>query len=81
MLNDLDFEHKIKNMGDRELLEFSARQVWETCQRCERHEKRIKTLEMRPRYEARLTGATTGGGLALIVIAVEYLLRRMGWLE
>jgi hypothetical protein len=54
MLNDLDFNQKIKAMKDRELLEFMAVQVWETCQRCAEHDARIKALEVSESYAKKL---------------------------
>ncbi len=43
--NELDFETHIKEMDDRALMEFTAREVYETCQLTQNHEQRIGVLE------------------------------------
>ena len=45
LLNELDFDKKIKTKPDRELLEFIAEQVYDICKRCDVEDKRITYLE------------------------------------
>lgn len=59
MLNNMEFDQYIKGTPDRELLEFVARQIWETNQRCPLHEDRIKVVENR---DTRMFGVSGGIG-------------------
>ena len=69
ILNDLEFEKQIKEMSDRELMEFSARLGYTNC-------IRIQSLENRSK---KAMGATAGiAGILGVAIAsvIDYFLRR-----
>jgi hypothetical protein len=88
MIDDLDFTHKIRSMPDRELLEFTALQVYDVNQRCPKHdariaaledsgagkdhEKRISKLESQPKTVGALSGGITGGLVGIIFALIEY---------
>ena len=75
-LNDLELEQAIKQMDDRQLLEFTARETYTVSNLAANHEKRIKCLENRRKKEI---GATGGIGAILgvaIASAIDFLLRR-----
>jgi len=76
MLNDLEFESKIKTMADRELLEFTARQVFSVSQLCPTHHKRIKSLENRDKKNFAITGGVGAIIGTVLASALDYLLRR-----
>ena len=73
--NELDFENRITNMADRQLLEFVARQNYETCIRCEKHNSRITTLENQSKKISGIAGGITGLIAAIIVGVVNYFIR------
>ena len=75
VINDLDFEKRISGMGDRDLLEFVARQDYETCFRCEKHDKRITSLENQSRKISGIAGGTAGLITAIIVGIINYFVR------
>jgi len=75
ILNELDFETHIERMGDRDLLEFVARQNYETSIRCEKHDNRITTLENQQRRMAGLTGGIAGMVSSIIVGIINYFIR------
>ena len=60
VLNDLEFEKRISGMGDRDLLEFVARQSYETCFYVERNSNRIATLENHNRKISGIFGGIAG---------------------
>lgn len=69
ILNDLEFEDHIKNMSDRELMEFSARLGYSNT-------IRITSLESRGK---RTMGAMGGVGAligAFVMGALDYILRK-----
>ena len=73
---NLDFEEHIHTMDDRSLLEFVARQQYETSKLCPIHAREIKALQSRTKKEL---GATGGIGAILgvaMATALDYLLRR-----
>ena len=75
ILNEMEFRQRIKAMPDRELLEFAAGEMWETCQRVDIDSKRIKTLEDRDTKTFGISGGiggAIGGGIAALV---SYLTR------
>ena len=75
-LNDLELEQAIKQMDDRQLLEFTARQTYDVSNLSANHEKRIYRLESRTKKEI---GASGGIGAVLgiaIASAIDFFLRR-----
>ena len=73
VVNELDFLEHIKELPDRELLEFVARQNFETAIRCPVHDRRITSLEKGSRKTSGITGGATGGIIAAIVAIISYL--------
>ena len=72
MLNELDFEKKISTLPDRALLEFLARQNYETTQRCCNHSKRITTLESGAKKQSGIAGGIAGTITSIIVGIIAY---------
>ena len=72
VINELDFEKRMSGMGDRTLLEFVARQNYETCLRCEKHDTRITALENSNKKISGITGGITGTITAIIVSVIGY---------
>ena len=75
VIHELDFEKRITVMGDRDLLEFVARQNYETCIRCEKHNSRITSLENQSKKISGITGGITGLAAAVIVAIINYFVR------
>ena len=73
--NELDFEQHISGMKDRDLLEFVARQNYETCLRCEKHNKRITSLETQSKKISGIAGGIAGIIAAIIVAIINYFVR------
>jgi len=68
-LNDMELERYIQELPTRELLEFTARQAYDTSALCEDNKKRIVAIE---RGNHRITGIFggigTGVGAAIVTI-------------
>lgn len=77
ILNDMDFEEKIHQMNDRELLEFTARQMYDVCLLAADNKKRINSLEKMDRKAFSLT-STIGAffGAAVAILSEFFLWRR-----
>ncbi len=69
ILNELDFEKRISGMPDRQLLEFVARQTFDTCQR-------VLILEISHRKTAGLIGGATGAITAIVIGIINYFIKR-----
>jgi len=70
MLNDLEYEEKIRRMNDRELLEFTARQIYDIYTLTEDNRKRIEALERIDKKAFSIVsglGAFVGAAIAVIV--------------
>ncbi len=76
LVNELDFEKQIKEMDDRGLLEFTARQVYETCEITKKHSGRIKTLEDGSKKISTISGSISGGLTAAMIAVADYIMRR-----
>ena len=74
--SELEFEKRLSGMKDRDLLEFVARQNWETCLRCERHDKRITSLENDSKRISGIAGGISGTITAAIVGVISYFTNR-----
>ncbi len=72
MLNELEFEKRIKELQDRPLLEFIARQTWETASKCNQYDKDIDDLKNGNRKASRLNGGVTGAIAGIIVGVITY---------
>lgn len=75
MLNEMEFERQLKKMPDRDLQEFTARQIFAICKRCERHEKRLNNLESIDRQMI-LKGSGVGAGMFGLVYGIIELVKR-----
>lgn len=72
-ISDLEFESRIKDMNDRQLQEFTARQVYDITTVVAKHDKRITAVE-RKSNKIVGTAAAIGTGIGAAVIAlVSYL--------
>lgn len=78
MLDDLEFEQKLSDMPDRELMEFIARRTFAMTRTCEAHGKRLAALELQRGPGARVIagiGAAVGGAMAGLVYGLVTLFR------
>ena len=76
IINELDFEKGISTMADRQLLEFVARQNYETCIRCAKHDQRITSLESDKRKISGITGGIAGTITAAIIGTINYFVNK-----
>ena len=74
--SELEFEQSIARMPDRALLEFVARQNYETCIRCDKHNVRITALENQSKKISGITGGITGTITAIIIGVIGYFTNR-----
>jgi len=77
ILNDLEFERTIKQMGDRELMEYTARLSYSTTIRCSNLENRINGRML----TKKTTGFLAGAGALIGGIGVgiaDYFMKRGG---
>jgi hypothetical protein len=74
--NELEFLSHIQSIPDRQLLEFVARQNYETCIRCEQHNERLISLENGNRNVSGITGGITGTISAIIISIISYFSNR-----
>jgi ribosomal protein L6P/L9E len=70
--NELEFEKQIASLQDRALLEFVARQNYETCIRCEKHNVRITALENQSKKTSGIAGGIAGTITAIIIGVISY---------
>ena len=75
VINELDFERRISSMGDRDLLEFVARQNYETSIRCEKHNSRITALENQSKKISGIFGGIAGLIAAIVIGIINYFVR------
>lgn len=73
MLNEMDFEKRLKEMPDRDLQEFTARQIFSICKRCEVHGKRITALESLDRRMLIAGGAVGSGTFGVLYGVVQVI--------
>lgn len=78
MLDDLSFDCKIKEMPDRDLLEFVATRVHEISLVCPTHSDRLERLENNNRKIAGNAGALGGGIATGIGALLIFILKRLG---
>jgi hypothetical protein len=73
--SELEFERSIARMPDRTLLEFVARQNYETCIRCDKHNVRITALENQSKKISGITGGIAGLVSAVVIGIINYFVR------
>jgi len=74
-LNEMEFERALKQMSDRDLLEFTARQTYSVCLLAQNNEKRISSLEKRNHRIIGTIGGIAGVIGAIIASAINYFVR------
>lgn len=76
ILNDMELENQMKGMGDRQLLEFVARETWKLSRMHGVHAKRLESLESVNRKSFGVVGmvGTFIGGV--IIAVIEYFRTR-----
>ena len=75
-LGDFEIERHIKMMNDRDLLEFTARQVYDVCGIVNKHGLRLHSLEVRGN---KITGIAGGIGTmigAAVVAVINWFVDR-----
>jgi len=72
VLNELEFEQRMKSLKDRELLEFVARQSYETSMTCADFNQRIGDIETGNRKSSSISGGITGTITAVIIGIIGY---------
>ena len=76
IINEIDYQQRIKSMKSRELSEFTAMQVYETKITVQNLGHRVSTLE-RPSKKRQIT---FGGSIITFIIAIIYALgAKCGW--
>mgnify|MGYP001567928641 CR=1 FL=1 len=75
MLNDLEFENQLSNMGDNqlELIKFVARQQFTSSKLLAVHDKKISDLETGDRKISGITGGISGTITSIIIGIISYL--------
>ena len=76
IINDLDFEKRIGEMQDRQLLEFVARQTLEITSKCKVYDTKIADLETGNRKSSSIAGSISGTITAIIVGIISYFTSR-----
>ena len=69
---ELDFEKRIGEMADRQLLEFVARQTFEITGKCKMYDKKITSLESGDRKTSSIIGGISGTITAVIIGIINY---------
>lgn len=74
MLNDLEFENQLSEMGDNqlELIKFVARQQFTSSKLLAIHDTKIATLESGDRKVSTITGGISGTITGIIIGIIAY---------
>lgn len=72
MLNDAEFESRVRGMSDRQLSEFTARQLFDHCQQNALSDKRITDLEGGSRKLSGITGGVTALVTSVVIGIISY---------
>jgi len=72
---ELEFEKRITGMDDRDLLEFVARQNYDTSIKLDKHSFRITALENQSKKISGIFGGIAGTITAVIVGIINYFVR------
>ena len=73
---EMDFEKHMRDMPDRQLLEFMARQIFEVCGKVQLNETRLIALEGQNRKWAGIAGGIAGALAGIILGAINWLINR-----
>uniref|UniRef100_A0A6M3LP66 Uncharacterized protein n=1 Tax=viral metagenome TaxID=1070528 RepID=A0A6M3LP66_9ZZZZ len=73
---ELDFEKRISGMADRQLLEFVARQNYDTSIKLDKHSVRITSLENESKKISGITGGISGTITGVIIGVISYFTNR-----
>lgn len=76
IINDLDFEKRIKDLPDRQLIEFIARQTLEITGKCKQYDKDIDSLKSGDRRASTIAGSVSGTITSILIGIANYLLNR-----
>ena len=76
MLNELDFERQMRDMSDRELLEFTARQTFDIKKLAYSNEGRISKLEKRDNRRLGFISGLAALFGAAVAAVVNYFVTR-----
>jgi len=76
IINELDFEKRIGEMKDRDLLEFVARQTFEITGKCKVYDTQIALLESGDRKASGIMGAISGTITATVIGIISYFTNR-----
>ena len=76
VLNELEFEHMISQMKDRDLLELVAWQNFNTSIRCYTQDARIVSLEKGARKISTIAGGVAGIITAVITGIINYFVTK-----
>ena len=76
LINELDYRQRIQDLPDRQLLEFTALQVYETTIIIHNHDKRIGKLESRNRKTFGYVGGIGGVIGAIFAGALDFFIRK-----
>ena len=69
---ELDFEKRIREMEDRQLLEFISRQTFEITGKCKLYDIEIALLKSGDRKASSVTGAISGTITSIIISLINY---------
>ena len=69
---ELDFEKRINEMADRQLLEFVARQTFEITSKCKDYDVKISSLETGDRKVSSIAGGISGTVTSIIIGIINY---------
>lgn len=76
---EMEFEQHISAMNDRQLLEFTARQVYSVQRLCPVHGERISELEKADKNDKKrlgITGTISGTIVGAVIGLVDYFAKR-----
>jgi len=71
---ELDFEKRIGEMQDRQLLEFVARQTLEITGKCKTFDTQITSLEDGNRKVSSIVGGISGTATAIVISVLNYFI-------
>ena len=72
MIGELDFEKRINEMADRQLLEFVARQTLEITGKCKTYDTEIDLLKTGDRKASGIVGGISGTITSIIIGIINY---------